>query len=492
MRSSLIALVASVTTVSAVFQGFNYGATKSDGSFMYKADYEAKFNNAKNLVGTSGFTSARLYTMIQGGSYTNEPTEAIPAAISSGTSLLLGLWASGGEGVMQAEITALKSAIAQYGEKFTSLVAGISVGSEDLYRISPTGIAALSGYGANPDEIVKYIGEVRSAIAGTSLSGASIGHVDTWTAWVNGSNSAVVNAVDWIGFDAYPYFQNSMENSIEQGKTLFDEALAATKAAVGGKPVWITETGWPVSGKKENKAIPSTENAEKYWKAVGCPLFGNVNTWWFTMQDADPTTPNPSFGLVSGTTLSTTPLYDLSCKAVAASSSATVAPSSSMAAPTSSAASAAPNSATTAPTSVASSIIGSGTTSASSPESETSVSVASSIISSVSTAATGGAVVSSGGALGPSQAGPTIVNPTATPSGGSASGSGSGSGSGSSSGSGSGSGNGTVVVTPTLSNSGPSSTSSSPPTVSDNAAAAFSGSFVGTIGAVLAAALVAL
>jgi len=58
-----------------------------------------------------------LTSLQQGGSSTNEPTSAIPAAISSGTSLLLGLWASGGEGGIQAEITALKSAIAQYGEK---------------------------------------------------------------------------------------------------------------------------------------------------------------------------------------------------------------------------------------------------------------------------------------------------------------------------------------------------------------------------------------
>lgn len=103
---------------------------------------------------------------------------------------------------MQAEINALKQAITQYGDAFTSRVVGISVGSEDLYRNSPTGIAAKAGYGANPDELVKYIKQVREAIAGTSLSGASLGHVDTWTAWVNGSNSAVAEALDWVGMDA--------------------------------------------------------------------------------------------------------------------------------------------------------------------------------------------------------------------------------------------------------------------------------------------------
>jgi len=66
MRSStLFALAASLSSASAVFQGFNYGATKSDGSFNFQSDFEALFKNAKELAGTnSAFTSARLYTTI--------------------------------------------------------------------------------------------------------------------------------------------------------------------------------------------------------------------------------------------------------------------------------------------------------------------------------------------------------------------------------------------------------------------------------------------
>jgi glucan endo-1,3-beta-D-glucosidase len=67
MRSAsavLLALAASLSTTSAALQGFNYGATKSDGSYNFQSDYQALFSTAKNLVGTSGFTSARLYTMI--------------------------------------------------------------------------------------------------------------------------------------------------------------------------------------------------------------------------------------------------------------------------------------------------------------------------------------------------------------------------------------------------------------------------------------------
>ncbi len=198
------------------------------------------------------------------------------------------------------------------------MVAGISVGSEDLYRISPTGIANHENPGAGPDVIAGYIKQVRSAIAGTPLSGAPIGHVDTWTAWVNGSNQAVINAVDWAGVDTYPYFQTTDANAIDNNKGLFFDALDATAAAVNGKPVWVTETGFPVSGATSGQAVPSLDNAKTYWDQVGCSLFGTTNTWWYTMQDAAPSTPNPSFGII-GSQLTTTPLFDLSCDGVSSS-----------------------------------------------------------------------------------------------------------------------------------------------------------------------------
>jgi len=241
-----------------------------------------------------------------------DPISAIQAAINTQTSLLLGLWISGGSAIVDNEVAALKSAISQYGDDFTSLVAGISVGSEDLYRITPTGIANGENPGVGPSEVAAYIQQVRDAISGTSLSSAPVGHVDTWTAWVNGSNQAVIDACDFIGVDAYPYFQDTMANAIENEKGLFNDAVSAVQAAVGGKDVWITETGYPVSGETTGQAVPSLENAKTYWDEVGCPLFGKTNTWWYTMQDASPQTPNPSFGIV-GSDLTTTPLYDLSC-----------------------------------------------------------------------------------------------------------------------------------------------------------------------------------
>jgi glucan endo-1,3-beta-D-glucosidase len=196
---SLLALVGAATA-QGLSKGFNYGNVFTDGSPKQQADFEAEFNRAKTLPNTSGFSSARLYTMIQGGT-AKTPISAIQAAIDTQTSLLLGLWASASSDVFQNELDALRTAIEQYGTAFTDLIVGISVGSEDLYRISVQGILNESGLGEGPDVLVDYIQRTRSVIAGTAASFATVGHVDTWNDWVNGSNSAVIEAVDWIGFN---------------------------------------------------------------------------------------------------------------------------------------------------------------------------------------------------------------------------------------------------------------------------------------------------
>lgn len=266
LSSTLIALAASLSVASAqVYKGFNYGATNTDNSPITESQYQNDFTTAQNLVGASGFTSARLFTSIQAGT-TDTYTEAFQAvrslpsntpstptkqlltgdfhqAINTKTSLLLGLWGSSGQAGLSNEITALQAAIKNFGSSLTDLIVGISVGSEDLYRISPTGIENMSGIGAGPDIISNYIGQVKSAIAGTAANGKPVGHVDTWTAWVNGSNDAVIAAADFIGMDAYPYFQNTMTNPIEDGYSLFFDAYDATVSVAGGKPVWVTETG---------------------------------------------------------------------------------------------------------------------------------------------------------------------------------------------------------------------------------------------------------
>lgn len=82
LSSTLIALAASLSLASAqVYKGFNYGATNTDNSPKTVSQYQNEFTTAQNLVGASGFASARLYTSIQAGT-ANTYSEAFQAVRS--------------------------------------------------------------------------------------------------------------------------------------------------------------------------------------------------------------------------------------------------------------------------------------------------------------------------------------------------------------------------------------------------------------------------
>lgn len=61
-----VASVASTSSASAAnsgIKGFNYGAFFLDNSAKQQVDFEYEFNRAQNLANTTGWNSARLYTM---------------------------------------------------------------------------------------------------------------------------------------------------------------------------------------------------------------------------------------------------------------------------------------------------------------------------------------------------------------------------------------------------------------------------------------------
>ncbi|KLU83684.1 glucan 1,3-beta-glucosidase [Magnaporthiopsis poae ATCC 64411] len=292
------------------YLGFNSGSTKTDRSAKFKSDFVAEFTTAQNLDKAPGkFNAVRLYTNIQAYSQ-DDPIEAFEAAIDTKTKILLGVWASGTDNINK-ELSALKKAVTKYGSKFTDLVIGISIGSEDLYRNSVTGVTNKAGVGAQPDTIVGFINDFKKAFKDSPLGKTPVGHVDTWDVWPNATNKAVLDAIDWVGVDEYPYYENGKGNNIKNSGQLFDRAYLATVAAANGKPVWVTETGWPASGPDWDEAVPSVENAKYFWDEVGCrQLFGKTPTFWYNLRDSNPDN-KQSFAITKD--LSTKPLFDLSC-----------------------------------------------------------------------------------------------------------------------------------------------------------------------------------
>ena len=179
-----------------VHKGFNYGADTNGAATNFATEFAA----AQKLSGTSGFNSARLYTMIEYGT-TDTPSSAFQAAINTDTTLLLGVWCSGGQTVVTNELNALKAAVKQYPE-MNGIVVGISVGSEDLYRKS-----------ASAANIIDYIGQTRSAMSAAGVNWP-LGHVDTANIWSDSDGQSVIDKIDWIGADVYPYYSSGSPSSL--------------------------------------------------------------------------------------------------------------------------------------------------------------------------------------------------------------------------------------------------------------------------------------
>lgn len=270
-------------------KGFNYGSSTNGAG----TDFATEFAAAQKLSGTSGFNSARLYTMIEFGT-TDTPSSAFQAAINTGTTLLLGIWCSAGQTTVTNELNALAAAVKQY-PKLNGLVVGISVGSEDLYR-EP------SGTGASAATILSYISQTRTAMKTAGVSWP-LGHVDTANIWQGSDGGSVIAKIDWIGADVYPYYSSGSPSTLSD----FTSGLAVIPDS---KPVWVTETGWPTSGTfASTSSVANTGNAQTYWKTVGCGhLFGATNTWWYTFYDGNVALP---FGVSSSA--NGDPKYTLSC-----------------------------------------------------------------------------------------------------------------------------------------------------------------------------------
>jgi GPH family glycoside/pentoside/hexuronide:cation symporter len=110
-------------------------------------------------------------------------------------------------------------------------------------------------------QLLDYIAQVKAA-----LPNIPVGYVDAYYQF--NESPQLVEAVDVVLANCYPFWEGS---SIDYASTYLKQMYAVTKSIAKGKPVIITETGWPNSGDTSKGAVPSAENAMKY--------FINANNW---------------------------------------------------------------------------------------------------------------------------------------------------------------------------------------------------------------------
>lgn len=282
--SFLACVAAIISSTSAFYKGFNIGANLPSGACRSQSDWEDAFNIIASFPGN--FKNARLYAS----SDCNTLANAVPAALNTGTTLLVGIWTED-DAHYNAEKQALLEAIQQYGSDW---ILGVSVGSEDLYRGD-----------TDADTLASQIYDVRGMICSVGAC-KTVGHVDTWTAWVDPANTAVIAAVDWLGNDAYPYWQGiGFDNGA--ANDAYWQAVNDVRSVAQGKDVWTTETGQPISGDSVGSSTPSVESLQTYWWQVSCASFNSLNYFFYDLDDF---TASPSFAVVDS---NYSPLIDMSC-----------------------------------------------------------------------------------------------------------------------------------------------------------------------------------
>jgi len=165
--------------------------------------------------------------------------EAIPRiAKEYGIKTLVGAWLGDDPEINKKEIAGL---IKLAKEGYVDIAA---VGNEVMYRKDLT-----------EEELLAFMYEVKEAIPDVPM-----GYVDAYYEFSH--RPKITEACDVILANCYPYWEGcSLEYSLVYMRDMYNQA----KDAGNGKKVIITETGWPSFGEGLQGAIPSHENALKYF-----------------------------------------------------------------------------------------------------------------------------------------------------------------------------------------------------------------------------------
>ncbi|GAA3656297.1 glycosyl hydrolase family 17 protein [Flavivirga jejuensis] len=176
-----------------------------------------------------------------------------------GIKTLVGAWLGDDAEINKKEIAGL---IELAKEGYVDIAA---VGNEVMYRGDLT-----------EDELLVFMHEVKAAIPNVPM-----GYVDAYYEFRH--RPRITEACDVILANCYPYWEGcSQEYALVYMRDMYNQA----KSAGNGKKVIITETGWPSFGEGLQGAIPSEENAVKYF--INSQIWSNddaIEMFYFSSFD---------------------------------------------------------------------------------------------------------------------------------------------------------------------------------------------------------------
>jgi glucan 1,3-beta-glucosidase len=189
-----------------------------------------------------------------------EGNELIPkVAKELGIKTLVGAWLGNDPEINKREIEGLIK-LAKEG-----LVDIAAVGNEVMYRNE-----------LSEDDLLDFMRHVKNEIPHIP-----VGYVDAYYEFSH--RPQITEACDVILCNCYPFWEGCpFENSLDYIKEMYLQA----KTAADGKPVIITETGWPSQGENLEGAVPGFKNARDYF--INTQLWGandSIPVFYFSSFD---------------------------------------------------------------------------------------------------------------------------------------------------------------------------------------------------------------
>jgi len=167
--------------------------------------------------------------------------ELIPNnAHKNGLKTIVGAWISADKDKNEQEIQSL-----------------IELAKAGLVDIAAVGNEVLLRGDCSEEELIGYINSVKKALTGLNIP---VGYVDTYYEFHK--RPKIVEVSDVILSNCYPFWEGI---SIDDALINLRKMHAITKQAANGKPVIISETGWPSKGEAVLDAAPSEINAMRYF-----------------------------------------------------------------------------------------------------------------------------------------------------------------------------------------------------------------------------------
>jgi glucan 1,3-beta-glucosidase len=201
-----------------------------------------------------------------------EGNEHVPvAAKKQGLKTLVGAWLGNDKDDNEKEIESLIS-LAKGGYVDVAVV-----GNEVLYRNDLT-----------LEELLSYLKRVKEALVGLNIP---VGYVDAYYEFSR--HPELVEYCDVVLANLYPYWEGCpIEYALGHMQAMYGQVVDAAQ----GKPIIITETGWPSEGGGLKGAIAGEEAAMKYFidtinwtKANNIPIFyfSSFDESWKTGDEGD-------------------------------------------------------------------------------------------------------------------------------------------------------------------------------------------------------------